>query len=45
MTKQNRDLFAEMDTDIDKTKTIEMKIDSGDHLPIKLKPYQTQFAK
>ena len=45
MKKHNRNPFAEMYTDLCKTKTIEMNIDSGDHLPSKPKPYQTLFAK
>ena len=45
MIKQNRDQFAEKDTDFGKTKTIEIKTATPDHPPIKLKPYQTPFAK
>ena len=37
----NRDLFATKDTYLGKTDTIKMKIDTGNHPPIKLKPYRT----
>ena len=37
----NRDLFATEDTDLGKTDTIKMEIDTGNHPPIKLKPYRT----
>ena len=37
----NRDLFATKDTDLGKTDTIKMKIDTGNHPPIKFKPYRT----
>ena len=36
-----RDLFATKDTDLGKTDTIKMKIDTGNHPPIKLKPNRT----
>ena len=45
MIKQNRNLFAEKDIDLGKTKTVEVKIDTRDHLPVKLKPYLAPFAK
>ena len=43
--RQNIDFFAEKDTDLGKTKTLEMRIETGNHPPIKLKPYRTPFAK
>ena len=43
--RQKIDLFAEKDTDLGKTKTLEMRIETGNHPPIKLKPYRTSFAK
>ena len=43
--RQNIDLFAEKDRDLGKTKTLEMRIETGNHPPIKLKPYRTPFAK
>ena len=36
MVKQNVDLFAEKDTDLGKTNTIKMSIDTGNHPPSKL---------
>ena len=39
------DLFAEKDTGLYKNWTTEMKIDTADHLPIKLEPYWTPFVK
>ena len=45
MIKQSVDLFTEKHAELGKTKTIEMKIDMGDHLPNKLKLYQTPFTK
>ena len=43
MIKQNKAPFPEKDTDLGNTKTKEMEIDTEDHPPIKLKPYQTSF--
>ena len=43
--RYNVDLFAEKDTELGKTQTIKMKIDTDDHKPIKLKPYRTPFTK
>ena len=45
LVKQNVDLFAEKDTDLGKTNIIMMSIDTGNHPPIKLRPYRTPFAK
>ena len=39
--KNNLDLFASSDADLSVTDAIEMKIDTGDHPPIKQKPYRT----
>ena len=33
----NLDLFAEKDTELGKTQTVKMKIDTGDYEPIKFK--------
>ena len=38
---QNKDLFANTDAELGHTSTVKMKIDVGDHPPIKLKPYRT----
>ena len=43
--EQSVDLFAEKDTELGKTNTIKMSIDTGKHPPIKLSPYGTHFAK
>ena len=43
--RYNLDLFAENDTELGKTQTVKMKIHTGDHKPIKLKPYRTPFTK
>ena len=45
LVRYNLDLFAEKDTELGKTQTVKMKIDNGDHKPIKLKPYRTSFTK
>ena len=45
LMKQNVDLFAEKDTDLGKTNIIMMSIDTGNHPPIKPRPYRTPFAK
>ena len=38
---RNADLFAATDTELGRTDAVEMTIDTGDHPPIKLKPYRT----
>ena len=38
---QNSDMFAANDADLGHTDTVKMKIDTGDHPPIKLRPYRT----
>ena len=45
LIQRNADLFAEKDTDLGRTDTIKMSIDTSDHPPIKLEPYRTPFAK
>lgn len=37
----NEDIFAEKDTELGRTDTIKMKINTGDDPPIRLKPYRT----
>ena len=37
----NKDLFAETDKDLGRTKAVSMKIDTGDNPPIRLRPYRT----
>jgi hypothetical protein len=38
LVMRNKDLFAKSDADLGHTDTIKMKIDTGDHSPIKMKP-------
>lgn len=40
LVKQNKDIFALSDTDLGRTSTVEMKLDTGDHAPIKQRPYR-----
>ena len=39
--KTNADIFAQIDSQLSHTDTVRMKIDTGDNLPIKLRPYRT----
>ena len=41
----NEDLFAAKDTELGHTDTVTMKIDTGDHPPIRQKPYRTPLQK
>ena len=43
--EQNVDLFAEKDTDLGRTYTWNISIDTGNHPPIKLRPYRILFTK
>ena len=45
LIEQNVDLFAEKDTELRKTNMIKMSIDTGNHPPIKLRPYRIPSAK
>ena len=45
LIEKNSDLFASSDLDLGKTDTVKMTIDTGDHPPIKLKPYRTPLKK
>ena len=38
LVRYNLDLFAEKDTELGKTQMVKMKIGTGDHKPIRLKP-------
>ena len=42
---RNQDLFASKDTDLGHTETVQMKIDTGDSSPIKLRPYRAPLNK
>ncbi|VDI73500.1 Hypothetical predicted protein [Mytilus galloprovincialis] len=41
LVNANKDIFADMDKDLGGNKTFKMFIDTGNHHPIKLKPYRT----
>ncbi|CAC5366889.1 unnamed protein product [Mytilus coruscus] len=45
MLNCNRDIFAVKDTELGQTYTVKMRIDTGDHPPVKLKPYRTPLHK
>ena len=42
---ENRDLFAEKDIDLSHTETVRMKIDTGTHPPIRMRPYRTPLTQ
>ena len=43
LLSRNQDLFADTDAKLAHTDTVKMRIDTGNHPPIKLKPYRTQI--
>ena len=43
--RSNREVIAMTDKELGQTKTVEMRIDTGDYLPIKLRPYRTAIHK
>ena len=45
LVNKNRDLVANSDKDLGRTQTVQMKIDTGDHPPIKFKTYRTPIHK
>ena len=45
LLKRNADVFAATDTDFGMTNTVKMTIDTGNHRPIKQKPYRTPLTK
>ena len=45
LVRGNKDLFAQSDTELGHTDTVRMKIDTGEHPPIKMKPYRTPLNK
>ena len=45
LIEQSVDFFAEKDTDLGKTNTIKISINTGKYTPIQLRPYRTPFAK
>ena len=42
---KNRDVFASKDKNLGMTDTVQMKIDTGDHEPIKKQPYRTPLRQ
>ena len=45
LIKHNLELFAEKDTDLGCTDTVKMTIDTGNHAPIKQRPFRTPLTK
>ena len=45
LVTENRDLFAQTDAELGHTDTVKMKLDTGEHPPIKMKPYRTPLNK
>ena len=45
LIEQNVDLLAEKDTDLGKTNTLKMNVNTGNHPPIKLRQHRTPFAE
>lgn len=45
LLRANRDVLAKSDKELGKTHTMKMRIDTGDHPPVKLKPYLTPIHK
>ena len=45
MVKANSDVVANSDKELGKTNTVTMTIDTGEHPPIKLRPYRTPLHK
>ena len=45
MLDRNSDLFAKNDCDLGRTTLVKAKIDTGDHPPIKQRPYQLPFSQ
>ena len=44
LIQRNKDIFAKNDFDLGQTDTVKMKIDTGDHPPIRLRPYRTPLT-
>ena len=45
LLRSNREVIAITDEELGQTKTVEMRIDTGEHPPIKLRPYMTPIQK
>ena len=42
---ENKDLFAQTDAELGHTDTVRMKLDTGEHPPLKIKQYKTPLNK
>ena len=45
LLRNNADLFTQKDSELSHTDTVKMKIKTGDHPPIKLRPYRTPLRE
>ena len=45
LVTENRDLFAQTEAELGHTDTVKMKLDTGEHPPVKMKPYRTPLNK
>ncbi|CAC5399405.1 unnamed protein product [Mytilus coruscus] len=45
LISKNKDIFATKDSELGHTDTVKMEIETGNHPPIKLKPYRTPLHK
>ena len=45
LLRNNVDLFAESDLQLGRTKTMEMKLDTGEQKPIRMRPYRTALKQ
>ena len=45
LLQKYQNLFSKGDTDLGRTNVVSMKIDTGNHPPVKQKPYRTPFAE
>lgn len=45
LLSDNRDLFAQKDIELGRTNIVKMNIETGDHPPIKQRPYRIPFAQ
>ena len=45
LLQKYQNLFSKGDTDLGRTNVVSMKVDTGNHPPVKQKPYRTPFAE
>ena len=45
LSRSNRDIAANKDKELGQTQTVSMKIDTGNHPPIRVRPYQSPIHK